>query len=227
MTPTQAFAQAREFLMTHREDYEAAYSGFEWPKLDQFNWALDWFDARRATTAQRFGWWTRTAASSGCRSPSCPCARTASQLPPRPGRERGDRILLMLGNVVPLWEVMLASIKLGSVVIPATTLLARDDLLDRFERGGVRRGRRIGGRRQIRRHRGRLHPHRRAARRPAGPAWRRPIRRAPSSPRTGRRWRTTRSCSTSLPAPPPSRSWSSTATRVIRSAICRPCTGWG
>ena len=44
----------------------------------------------------------------------------------------------MLGNVVPLWEVMLASIKLGSVVIPATTLLARDDLLDRFERGGVR-----------------------------------------------------------------------------------------
>ena len=45
MTPTQAFAQAREFLMTHREDYEAAYSGFEWPKLDQFNWALDWFDA--------------------------------------------------------------------------------------------------------------------------------------------------------------------------------------
>ena len=44
----------------------------------------------------------------------------------------------MLGNVVPLWEVMLASIKLGSVVIPATTLLARDDLLDRFARGGVR-----------------------------------------------------------------------------------------
>ena len=45
MTPTQAFAQAREFLMAHRDDYEAAYRGFEWPKLDQFNWALDWFDA--------------------------------------------------------------------------------------------------------------------------------------------------------------------------------------
>ena len=29
----------------------------------------------------------------------------------------------MLGNEVPLWETMLAAIKLGAVVIPATTLL--------------------------------------------------------------------------------------------------------
>ena len=33
------------------------------------------------------------------------------------------RILIMLGNEVPLWETMLAAIKLGAVVIPATTLL--------------------------------------------------------------------------------------------------------
>ena len=49
----------------------------------------------------------------------------------------------MLGNEVPLWEVMLAAIKLGAVMIPATTLLAPDDLRDRIERGDVtaRRGR--------------------------------------------------------------------------------------
>ena len=41
----------------------------------------------------------------------------------------------MLGNVVPLWETMLAAMKLGAVVIPATTLLTPDDLRDRFERG--------------------------------------------------------------------------------------------
>jgi len=34
------------------------------------------------------------------------------------GLERGDHLLLLLGNVVPLWETMLASIKLGVVVIP-------------------------------------------------------------------------------------------------------------
>jgi acetyl-CoA synthetase len=33
---------------------------------------------------------------------------------------------------------MLAAIKLGAVVIPATTLLTRDDLIDRFERGRAR-----------------------------------------------------------------------------------------
>jgi acetyl-CoA synthetase len=44
----------------------------------------------------------------------------------------------MLGNVVPLWEVMLAAVKLGAVVIPASTLLQPADLADRIDRGGVR-----------------------------------------------------------------------------------------
>jgi acetyl-CoA synthetase len=43
--------------------------------------------------------------------------------------------LLLLGNVVPLWETMLAAIKLGVVVIPATTLLTPDELRDRLDRG--------------------------------------------------------------------------------------------
>src|SRR6516164_3439080 len=54
------------------------------------------------------------------------------------GVRRGDRILLMLGNVAPLWETMLAAMKLGAVIVPATMLLARNDLADRFERGRVR-----------------------------------------------------------------------------------------
>jgi len=39
---------------------------------------------------------------------------------------------------VPLWELMLACIKIGAVMIPATQLLSRDDLIDRFQRGRVR-----------------------------------------------------------------------------------------
>ena len=54
------------------------------------------------------------------------------------GVKRGDRILMMLGNELALWETMLGAIKLGAVLIPATTLLTPDDLLDRFERGNVR-----------------------------------------------------------------------------------------
>ena len=46
-------------------------------------------------------------------------------------------MLLLLGNSVPLWELMLAAMKLGAVVIPASTLLAPADLADRVERGDV------------------------------------------------------------------------------------------
>jgi acetyl-CoA synthetase len=54
------------------------------------------------------------------------------------GVRRGDRVLLMLGNIAPLWECMLAAMKLGAVIIPATTLLTHNDLADRFVRGRVR-----------------------------------------------------------------------------------------
>ena len=54
------------------------------------------------------------------------------------GLKRGDHLLLLLGNVVPLWETMLAAMKLGVVVIPATTLLTPDELRDRLDRGKAR-----------------------------------------------------------------------------------------
>src|SRR5699024_4609185 len=53
------------------------------------------------------------------------------------GMGRGDTLLLMLDNVAPLWEAMLACMKLGVIMIPATTLLSPGDLRDRLERGGV------------------------------------------------------------------------------------------
>jgi acetyl-CoA synthetase len=41
----EAFYAAREFLVAHREDYDTAYRDFRWPEIDEFNWALDHFDA--------------------------------------------------------------------------------------------------------------------------------------------------------------------------------------
>jgi acetyl-CoA synthetase len=39
MLPTDAFVRARDFLLDHRDDYEAAYAGFRWPDLPE---ALGW-----------------------------------------------------------------------------------------------------------------------------------------------------------------------------------------
>ena len=138
---TDGFKAARDFLLAHRADYGTAYRDFRWPTLDRFNWALDWFDAELAhgdtgkRTALRIvgdGAASLTFAELSQRS-----NRIANGLRAL-GVRRGDRILLMLGNVAPLWETMLAAMKLGAVMIPATTLLTRADLRDRFARGRVR-----------------------------------------------------------------------------------------
>ena len=51
---------------------------------------------------------------------------------------RGDRILVMLPNVMALWETTLAAMRIGAVLIPATSQLTHDDIDDRINRGGVR-----------------------------------------------------------------------------------------
>jgi acetyl-CoA synthetase len=54
------------------------------------------------------------------------------------GVRRADRVIVMLGNQLELWETTLAAMKLGAVIIPATPLLEAFDLRDRVERGAVK-----------------------------------------------------------------------------------------
>ena len=138
-TPT-SFTQARDFLLRHRDDYETAYRDFVWPKLDRFNWALDWFDVMARDNASPA---LHIVAEDGRETKRSfeEMSRRSSQVANflrGLGVRRGDRILLILGNELPLWETMLASIKLGAVLIPATSLLTTEDLRDRLERGRVR-----------------------------------------------------------------------------------------
>ncbi|HEY0593946.1 MAG TPA: AMP-binding protein [Thermoanaerobaculia bacterium] len=140
MSDVDRFLEAREFLLKRRTDYEAAYREFEWPRLERFNWALDWFD-RFARGNERVALWIvddeggeekLSFAELSARS-----NRVANFLRAR-GVRRGDAILVMLGNVAPLWELTLAAIKLGAVVSPATAMLTTEDLQDRVERGSIR-----------------------------------------------------------------------------------------
>ncbi len=140
-SPGNAFVQARDFLIANRSDYSRAYAEFAWPDLPEFNWALDYFDAQAKTSPDRLALWLvqddgseqkLTWAQMSERS-----NRVANYLR-RLGVRRGDRLLVMLPNVVPLWEITLAAIKLGAVLSPATTLLSTHDLVDRIERGQMR-----------------------------------------------------------------------------------------
>ena len=135
-----AFLKARDFLFTHRSDYDTAYREFRWPVLDKFNWALDYFDPM-ADGNDKPALWIVNEGGGEAKISFAEMAERSNRVANHLrglGIKRGDRILLMLGNVAPLWEVMLAAMKLGAVTIPASTLLNRDDLIDRFDRGRVR-----------------------------------------------------------------------------------------
>ena len=137
---TQPFLAARDFLLAHRTDYATAARDFRWPQLGEFNWALDYFDAMAEGNAATALWIVEEDGSEQRHSFQQLATRSnqvANHLRSL-GVRRGDRVLLMLGNDVALWETMLAAFKLGAVVIPATALLNPDDLRDRIERGQVR-----------------------------------------------------------------------------------------
>ena len=139
-TSTHNFLAARDALLAQRLDPAAAHRDFRWPVLDEFNWALDYFDVQaRGNDAPAL----HIVGEDGSE-----VLRSFAQMSQRSdqvanylrglGVARGDVVLLMLGNELALWELMLAAIKLGAVMIPATALLTTDDLRDRLERGHVR-----------------------------------------------------------------------------------------
>jgi len=143
MTPTETFERARATLLRHRNDLERARAEFRWPVLDEFNWARDWFSVYAAQTDQTALILIRDTTAGpeltriGFRELDERSTRVARYLTDQ-GVARGDRMLLMLSNTLPLWETMLAAIKIGAVVIPATTQLTVEDVEDRLVRGQVR-----------------------------------------------------------------------------------------
>lgn len=141
MASTDAFLAARDLLFDARTDYERACREFAWPDMPEFNWALDYFDVQAANAPERLALWLVEEDGAEQRISYAQMSersnRAASFLREL-GVRRGERILVMLPNVAPLWEVTLAAIKLGAVLCPTTTLLSTADLADRLERGRIR-----------------------------------------------------------------------------------------
>ncbi|GAA0389414.1 AMP-binding protein [Streptomyces luteireticuli] len=136
----EEFRAARDFLLGHRADYEAACEGFVWPRPTTFNWALDWFDPL-ARGNDRTALWIVEEDGSEAKSSFETLRRRSDQVARwlrGHGVAAGDRIVVMLGNQTELWETMLAAMKLRAVVIPATPLLGPADLADRVGRGRAR-----------------------------------------------------------------------------------------
>ena len=136
----KAFLAVRDLLFKQRKDYETAYRDFRWPQLDKFNWALDYFDTYARGNHKPALWIVDENGPEGKLSFAEMSGRSnqVANFLRQHGVRRGDRLIVQLPNLVAIWEIMLAALKLGAVVIPAATLLTVDDLRDRLDRGKAR-----------------------------------------------------------------------------------------
>jgi acetyl-CoA synthetase len=140
-TATEVYRAARDQLLALHGDHARAVAEFRWPEFDgPFNWAVDWFDAyargNRGTALHIV-----EEDGHAARYPFELMVRRSDQAANwlrGHGVSKGDRVVLMLGNQVELWEAMLAVMKLGAVIVPTTTALGPADLRDRIDRGGAR-----------------------------------------------------------------------------------------
>ncbi|MEL0209440.1 MAG: AMP-binding protein [Novosphingobium sp.] len=137
---TNTMRNARDLLLSLREDLDQARAQFSWPDIGHFNWAIDWFDAELATGLRAdqvalkiIG---ENAATRTFAQLSESSNRVANSLRAL-GLTRGGRILLMLDNCVPLWETMLGAMKLGGLTVPTTTLATTEDVQYRICRSGA------------------------------------------------------------------------------------------
>ncbi|MFJ2580750.1 AMP-binding protein [Kitasatospora aureofaciens] len=135
---TRCFRTARDVLLRHRTDLQAARQAFTWPDMVRFNWALDWFDViaqdNDRIALHLIGNTGNTRVSySGLARRSDQVAGWLREI----GVRRRDRILLALPNGLPLWETMLAAIKLGAIVVPTYPTAPPSDLADRIHRADV------------------------------------------------------------------------------------------
>ena len=138
---TTAIREMRDFLFEHATDYEAARAGFSWPELDEFNFALEWFDVVAGEHPERPAVQIVSADLSvkawSYRELSRRSDQVANWLTSL-GIGRGDHIIVMLNNTIELWEVMLGITKIGAVSIPTSTLLSASDVAYRVEHGEAR-----------------------------------------------------------------------------------------
>src|SRR6478735_3671288 len=120
MSATERYREARDLLISLQGRHEEALERFAWPDVgEQFNWGVDWFDAIARGNDEPALVVVAEDGSSEEISFDAMAARAD-----RVGRwlldlgvGRGDPVLLMLGNQVELWDVMLAVTKIGAVLV--------------------------------------------------------------------------------------------------------------
>jgi acyl-coenzyme A synthetase/AMP-(fatty) acid ligase len=117
------------------DDYQIAYSHFEWPRPERFNFARDVVDHWAGQEPDKLALlWVDDKGGEERRSfaeisaASCKVANLLSSS----GVKAGDYVIMILGRQIAWWEVVTASLRMGAVISPGTTQLSPKDLAYRI-----------------------------------------------------------------------------------------------
>ncbi|MGW6707986.1 acyl-CoA synthetase [Streptomyces sp. NPDC054956] len=136
---SDGFRAARDLLLRHRTDLDTAAGLFRWPRPDRFNWALEWFDVVAAGNGRpalelldRDGGVESVSYQELSRRSDAVAVWLG-----RLGVRRGERLMVVLGTQRELWEVLLAALKIGAVLVPSHPELTAAEAADRVGRGRI------------------------------------------------------------------------------------------
>ena len=136
-----AFFAARDRLLELAADPARARAEFTWPDVGpDFNWAHDVFDVIAAGN-DATALWIAEADGTEIKRSFAEMKRRSDQVAHwmlAQGARKGDVAMLMLGNRYELWEIMLAALKIGVVILPTSVVLGAAELIDRVDRGRVK-----------------------------------------------------------------------------------------
>ncbi len=137
---TEAIRAARDSLWA-ASNLDEAVANFRWPDVSgPFNWAVDWFDAV-ARGRSDIALWIHEEDGSQARYTYDEMVQRSDRLAAwflAQGVRPGDRLLVILGNQVVIWDESMALMKIGAVIIPTALAVTPQDLVDRIDRAGAR-----------------------------------------------------------------------------------------
>lgn len=134
INPTELFRAARDQAIGRAKCFSHSV---DWPRVSQFNWALDWFDqvsaAERCAVIVAGEYETQTSYAE---------LRDYSNRIANYFRQRGakpeERLLVMMHNSIEYYAVVLAGMKLGLPIVPLFPNLQLAEVEDRINLGRIR-----------------------------------------------------------------------------------------
>lgn len=133
--------QALRDLVLDGPSYEFWLQNFEWPDNPKFNWALDFFDPMAKNN-------TREALRFVDEESGTDTAYTYNDLYERSNRGanflkkmgvgRGDCILLLVGHHISYWDISLAAMKVGAIILPVNPHLTAKEISERAQLNSIK-----------------------------------------------------------------------------------------